>query len=127
MLKAALLTAIMVAAPVAADAEVREYRVLAGGNDVGHLKADVTDQRVVIDYQFMTNGRGPRLAETIELDGSGIPVRWDIEGVTRPGNRVDETFVRQGGTATWRDATGDGRAEAARDRFYVPQNGTPMR
>lgn len=125
MLKSFLLAAVMLTCSVAAGAEVREYRVLFGGKDVGHLNADVTDQRVVIDYHFMTNGRGPRLAETIELDETGIPLRWNIEGVTRPGNKVDESFVKQSGTATWRDATGEGWAETAGDRFYVPQNGSP--
>lgn len=125
MLKTVLLAAMMLAASVAADAEVREYRVLFGGKDVGHLKADVTDGRVVVDYHYKNVGRGPTLAETIRLAPNGIPVRWDIDGATAFGNKVDERFVRQGGAATWRDATGEDRTETAEGRFYIPQNGSP--
>jgi len=125
MLRSFLLAATMLAVPVAAGAEVREYRVLAGGIDVGHLKTDANDGQVVIDYDYKNNGRGPTMAESIELDSNGIPVRWEIDGATTFGNKVAERFNRQGAAATWRDATGDGRAEAAQDRFYVPQSGSP--
>jgi imidazolonepropionase-like amidohydrolase len=124
MLKNLLLAAtILSAAP--AIAEVREYRVLSGGNDVGHLKADVEAQRVTIDYDYKNNGRGPTIAEVIALDAEGYPVRWDIDGATTFGNRVDESFAREGGNATWRDATGDGEVADSDARFYVPQNGSP--
>lgn len=123
MLKHFLLAATLLSAPAAA--EVRVYRVLAGGNDVGHLKADVERDRVIIDYDYKNNGRGPTIAETIALDANGIPVRWEIEGATTFGNKVDERFVRQDGIAKWRDATGEGQAEIAKPIFYVPQNGSP--
>ena len=122
---ALLLAASLVAAP--AEAEVRQYRVLLEGRDVGHLKADVTAERVAIDYDYKDNGRGPTIAEVIALDRDGLPVRWDIDGATSFGNKVDESFALSGGEATWRDATGEGKATAtATDaRFYVPQNGSP--
>src|SRR3546814_43828 len=124
MLKYLLLAAtILSAAP--AIAEVQEYRVLSGGNDVGHLKANVEAQRVAIDYDYKNNGRGPTIAEVIALDAEGYPVRWDIDGATTFGNKVDESFAREGGTATWRDATGEGQAAGTDARFYVPQNGSP--
>lgn len=125
MLKSLLLAATILAAPAAAAAETREYRVLAGGTDVGHLKADVEGARVTIDYDFKNNGRGPTIAETIALDAQGYPLRWDIEGATTFGNKVDEAFVRANGGATWRDSTGEGSAEGGDARFYVPQNGSP--
>ena len=93
MLKYLLLAATMLSASPAL-AEIHEYRVLSGGNDVGHLKADVEAQRVTIDYDYKNNGRGPTIAETIALDADGYPVRWDIEGATTFGNKVDESFAR---------------------------------
>lgn len=124
MLNYLLLAATMLSASPAL-AEVHEYRVLSGGNDVGHLTADVDAQRVTIDYDYKNNGRGPTIAETIALDADGYPVRWDIDGATTFGNKVDESFAREGGSATWRDATGEGQAPTAEARFYVPQNGSP--
>jgi imidazolonepropionase-like amidohydrolase len=123
MLKYLLLATVAFAAPAAA--EMREYRVLSGGNDVGHLNADVEAERVVIDYDYKNNGRGPTIAETITLDANGLPTGWTVEGASTFGNPVDETFNWSGGNATWRDATGDGAAEGSEAQFYIPQGGSP--
>jgi imidazolonepropionase-like amidohydrolase len=123
MLKYALLATCLVAAP--AHAELRQYRVLLEGREVGHLKADVTGERVAVDYDYKDNGRGPTIAEVIALDRDAFPVRWDIKGATNFGNKIDESFVVAGGGATWRDATGEGKGSATDARFYIPQNGSP--
>lgn len=123
MLKKLLLASLILASPAAA--EMREYRVLSGGNDVGHLRVDAEGDRVAIDYDYKNNGRGPTIAETITLDAEGYPLRWEIEGATTFGNLVDETFVRENGRARWRDATGEGEAAIADARFYIDQNGSP--
>ncbi len=123
MLKYLLLATVAFAAPAAA--EMREYRVLSGGNDIGHLNADVEAERVIIDYDYKNNGRGPTIAETITLDANGLPTGWTVEGATTFGNRVDETFSRADGNASWRDATGDGAADASEAQFYIPQGGSP--
>ncbi|MGJ8536880.1 MAG: amidohydrolase family protein [Parasphingopyxis sp.] len=123
MFKYFLLATAALAAPAAA--EMREYRVLSGGNDVGHLNADVEAGRVVIDYDYKNNGRGPTIAETITLGANGMPTGWTVEGASTFGNRVDETFSWSNGNATWRDATGEGAAEASDAQFYIPQGGSP--
>jgi hypothetical protein len=120
-LKYLLIAASLVAAP--AHGQVHQYRVLLEGREVGHLKADVTAERVAVDYDYKDNGRGPTIAEVIALDRDGFPVRWEIDGASNFGNKIDESFALGGGGATWRDATGEG---SARDgRFYLPQNGSP--
>ncbi|MGP1284001.1 MAG: amidohydrolase family protein [Parasphingopyxis sp.] len=123
MLKKLLLASLILASPAAA--EMREYRVLSGGNDVGHLRVDAEGDRVAIDYDYKNNGRGPTIAETITLDAEGYPLRWEIGGATTFGNLVDETFIRENGRARWRDATGEGEAAIADARFYIDQNGSP--
>ncbi|MEM8697169.1 MAG: amidohydrolase family protein [Pseudomonadota bacterium] len=123
MLKKLVLATLILASPAAA--EMREYRVLSGGNDVGHLRADVEAERVVIDYDFKNNGRGPTIAETIALDANGLPTAWTVEGSTTFGNLVDETFSWDGGNASWRDATGVGAADGSDAQFYIPQSGSP--
>lgn len=119
-----LLLVLLLAAPAAA--ETLEYRVLTGGNDVGHLIAETGGGRVVVDYDYKNNGRGPTIAEAIALDGAGFPTRWEIEGSTTFGNLVDESFSLSGSQAQWRDATGEGSASVETPRFYVPQNGSPL-
>ncbi|RED16588.1 amidohydrolase family protein [Parasphingopyxis lamellibrachiae] len=123
MFKYLLLATVALAAPAAA--EMREYRVLSGGNDVGHLNADVEAGRVVIDYDYKNNGRGPTIAETITLDDNGMPTGWTVEGASTFGNPVDETFSWSNGDAAWRDATGEGAAAASDAQFYIPQGGSP--
>ncbi|MCA1749899.1 MAG: amidohydrolase family protein [Sphingomonadales bacterium] len=124
MLRPFLLLALLIAAPAAA--ERLEYRVLTGGNDVGHLIAEIEDGRVVVDYDYKNNGRGPTIAETIALDENGFPTSWEIEGATTFGNRVDESYSLTGGQAVWRDATGEGEASVEAPRFYIPQSGSPL-
>jgi len=123
MLKYFLLATVALSAP--ATAEMREYRVLSGGNDVGHMNVDVEANRVVIDYDFKNNGRGPTIAETIALDGNGNPVAWTVQGASTFGNPVDEMFALGNGTAVWRDSTGEGSATGSDALFYIPQNGSP--
>ncbi|MBC2776785.1 amidohydrolase family protein [Parasphingopyxis marina] len=121
MLRPLLLAALVIAAP--AGAEMREYRVLSGGNDVGHLNVDAEPGRVVIDYDYKNNGRGPTIAETVALDENGYPTAWEIAGAATFGNQIEESFARTGDGAQWRDSTGTG--EAAISHFYVPQNSSP--
>ena len=124
MFKRLVLVSILFAAP--AMAERQEYRVLTGGNDVGHLIAEVDPGRITIDYDYKNNGRGPTIAETIVTDDAGYPTRWEIEGATTFGNPVDEEFTLTADGARWRDATGEGTAPASEARFYVPQGGSPL-
>ncbi|WP_299322901.1 amidohydrolase family protein [Parasphingopyxis sp.] len=123
MLKHLFLATVLVAAP--ASAEMREYRVLSGGNDVGHLNVDAEPGQVVIDYDFKNNGRGPTIAETVSLDENGLPTAWTVEGSTTFGNLVDEMFAWNEGDPNWRDATGEGTAGASEAQFYIPQSGSP--
>lgn len=124
MPKILALVFLVLASPLAA--ERLEYRVLSGGNDVGHLIAETEEGRVVVDYDYKNNGRGPTIAETILLDEAGFPTRWEIEGSTTFGNRVDELYTLSGTEAAWRDATGEGEASIEEPRFYVPQGGSPL-
>lgn len=123
MVKHLLLATALIAAPAAA--EMREYRVLSGGNDVGHLNVDAEPGQVVIDYDFKNNGRGPTIAETVSLDANGLPTDWTVEGSTTFGSLVDEMFAWNDGNPNWRDATGDGVADASAAQFYIPQSGSP--
>lgn len=123
MLKKIVLAALLITAP--AQAEMREYRVLSGGNDVGHLNVDIDGGDVTIDYDYKNNGRGPTIAETIALDEDGYPTSWSITGATTFGNRVDEMFVIEDGQARWRDSSSEGEVAIADARFYVDQNGSP--
>ena len=105
-------------------AETLEYRVLVGGTDTGALVVEREGRRIEIDLDYKQNGRGPTITEVLELDESGFPASWQIEGSTTFGNAVDEYYRYADGRASWRDATGSGEDELDENRFYVDQNGS---
>ena len=81
------LALILFAMPIAA--ETTTYRVLMGGDDIGHLIVEQENERVSIDFDFKQNGRGPTMTEEMVLDDRGYPVDWKITGTTTFGSSVD--------------------------------------
>jgi imidazolonepropionase-like amidohydrolase len=110
------------AAPLAA--ETITYRVLFGGDDVGHMIVNEHGNQLAIDFDYKQNGRGPTIAEEITLDDAGFPVDWTITGTTTFGSSVDEFFRVEDGVARWQDATGTGEAAVDAMRFYIRQEGS---
>ena len=122
MTKWAGLILTFVAAPLAA--ETITYRVLFGGDDVGHMIVNEHGNQLAIDFDYKQNGRGPTIAEEITLDDAGFPVDWTITGTTTFGSSVDEFFRVEDGVARWQDATGTGEAAVDAMRFYIRQEGS---
>ncbi|MFK8031657.1 MAG: amidohydrolase family protein [Gammaproteobacteria bacterium] len=107
-------------------AETTTYRVLVGGDDVGHMIVEKENDQLTIDFDYKQNGRGPTIAEKITVDKRGYPVERTITGRTTFGNKVDESFRIEGRSALWQDATGPGKARIkGSSLFYVDQDGSP--
>ena len=96
-----------------------------GGRVIGHLNATTEGNRVVIDYDYKNNGRGPTLTETITLSAKGLPSAWTVTGATTFGNKIDERFTLAADRAEWRDSTGAGSAASDGEQVYVPQTASP--
>jgi imidazolonepropionase-like amidohydrolase len=111
--------------PCPATAATEHFVVIIGEKNVGHLKADLQDQRITIDFDFKNNGRGPTLVESITTDPSGIPTTWSITGTTTFGSKVNERFTVTGNTATWTDPVGTGSATLKEPNIYVAQGASP--
>ena len=107
----------------AASAETHQYRVLFGGDDVGGLEVETAGNTSNIEFDYKQNGRGPTIAEKVEVDAEGIPTNWTITGRTTFGNPVNESYACADGKASWQDSTGPGSADAC--SFYIDQNGSP--
>ena len=97
----AMACALALGAAGPALAEVHKYVVMAGGEQVGHLTADVQDRHVSVDYAVVNNGRGPKAREQIDLDVAGMPVSWTIEGESLFGSPVHEHYTWKAGAAEW--------------------------
>jgi hypothetical protein len=64
----------------AALADTLRDVVIANGEKVGHLTAEVQGRVTTVDYAISNNGRGPKARERIEADASGMPVSWVVDG-----------------------------------------------
>jgi imidazolonepropionase-like amidohydrolase len=117
------LLALAAASPAFAVDE--SYSVVIAGNRVGHVKVSIDGDVRRIDYDVKNNGRGPTIAETMELGGDGLPVAWTITGSTTFGSKVDETWSRDGDRAAWRDSAGEGTATVEGSHIYVGQSASP--
>jgi imidazolonepropionase-like amidohydrolase len=111
--------------PAAARAQAERLTVIFGGRPIGHLTATTDANKVVIDYDYKNNGRGPTLAEIITLTTKGLPSAWTIKGATTFGNKIDEQFGQSGARAEWRDSTGAGAIANDGEAVYVPQTASP--
>ncbi|MFN3314523.1 MAG: amidohydrolase family protein, partial [Hyphomonas sp.] len=92
---------------------------------LGQLVAVTEGGTITVDYEFRNNGRGPTLAETIELGEDGLPTSWTIHGATTFGNQIHETFTLENGVASWTDTTGSSTAARTEPTLYIPQNASP--
>ena len=101
------------------------FTVVTGGNKIGHLVATHDGDRVTIDFDVKNNGRGPTIAETLQLDANGLPTQWTISGATTFGSKVDERFALAGDKATWKDSVGEGSATVGEPSLYIGQSGSP--
>jgi len=109
--------------PAWADAE--RFSVVAAQARVGELVANTEGDRISIDFDYKNNGRGPTLAETIELGAAGLPVAWTVTGSTTFGSKVDERFEWKAGKAVWRDASGKGEVTVEQPALYISQSASP--
>ena len=107
--------------PDMASAQTETLSVIAGGQNVGHLKADTQGGRTLIDYDVKNNGRGPTLREAITISAEGIPTEWTISGTTTFGSKVDERYRLSGNRAEWTDSLGRGSTTVKELSLYIPQ------
>ncbi|MBW8369044.1 MAG: amidohydrolase family protein [Arenimonas sp.] len=102
-----------------------KFSVVTGGNKVGHLVARHDGDRVTIEFDVKNNGRGPTIAETLQLDAGGLPTQWTITGATTFGSKVDERFALADGQAAWKDSVGEGSAKVTEPSLYIGQAASP--
>ncbi|MEM9616936.1 MAG: amidohydrolase family protein [Pseudomonadota bacterium] len=113
-------------AATSADGVKQEnFAVIIAGTRVGHLNVDYNGDETIVDYDFKNNGRGPTFAETLKVDEAGAPISWSISGNTTFGNAVEESYMLNGGAATWTDATGSDSGEVDEPTLYISQFASP--
>lgn len=101
------------------------YEILVSGTRVGEMKVDRVGLNTKVFYEFRNNGRGPTINEDITFGEDGFPTAWTIKGATTFGNKVDESYTREGDLSTWTDTTGTGTAMTKGGAMYVGQEASP--
>jgi hypothetical protein len=108
-----------------AFAETLKYVVMANGEKVGHLVAEVQGRSTSVDYAVVNNGRGPKAREKIETDAAGMPVTWTIEGESLFGSPVNEHFTWKAGQAEWVSQADKGQTAAPKPLLYIGNDVSP--
>ncbi|MFV3127046.1 amidohydrolase family protein [Niveispirillum sp. KHB5.9] len=128
LLRAGMLAGTMIAGLLLthpATARTERLSVIAGGEKVGFVEAEIDGNRIAIRHDVKNNGRGPTMAERLVLDrATGLPVEWALDGTSTFGSPVAERFTRDGAKAAWTDSMGDGTADAGQ-QLYVGQYASP--
>ncbi|MDX1379494.1 MAG: amidohydrolase family protein [Xanthomonadales bacterium] len=99
--------------------------VLSNDEVVGTLDARSEDRTVQIHYHVDNNGRGPKIAETIELDERGYPLAWSVRGSSLFGAPVDESYRWQDGVARWDSQAEAGSRPADPPPMYIGGDASP--
>ena len=97
------------------------YAVTFLGKATGEQTTTVADDgRIVVDFAYVDNGRGPKLHEEMTLDSSGQFIRYRVAGKSTFGAPVDEWFDYADGTARWKSNADSGERTGKLDGLYVP-------
>src|SRR6266699_5995478 len=85
-----------------AQAVTAVYTVSFQGQPAGSLRSTAdTDGRVVADYTYRDNGRGPDLHEEARFAADGRLLDYRTSGKSTFGAPLDESFRRSDGKASW--------------------------
>ena len=118
LLAISLLTALSAAAH--ADATYH-YQILFEGKRGGAQTTTVrSDGRIVTDYSYRDNGRGPDLHEEIAVDANLVPVEFRVKGKSTFGAPVDEWFKQTGRRAKWHGSADHGEITLTAPAVYAP-------
>jgi imidazolonepropionase-like amidohydrolase len=102
------------------------YAVLLMGKKVGFQTSAVeTDGSLRLDWEYNDRGRGPKVHETIVLDGNGLPIRLENSGNDYLKAPVRERFSFENGKARWKNRAESGDREVSGKAFYVSLSGVP--
>ena len=114
--------ALLTTFPVAALADTTyHYHVLFEGKRGGSQVTTVRDDgRIVSDFAYLQNGRGPDIREEIRLDADGFLAEFRVKGKSTFGAPINESFEKKGDRASWRALSDRGSTTVEGPALYAP-------
>lgn len=119
------LAAALLFASAAQAATTQRLVVVANGEKVGTVAAQIDGPKVTVDYAVNDNGRGPKHHVDLTLGTNGIPVAWTVQGTSLMGGAVSETFRWEAGKARWKSQADAGEVDARQAALYVLNDENP--
>jgi cytosine/adenosine deaminase-related metal-dependent hydrolase len=117
---AATLLLMAIASTAFADT-ISHYQVLFEGKRGGSQTTTVRkDGRIVVDFTYRQNGRGPDLHEEITIGADGTPAFYRVTGKSTFGAPVDESYRRTANRVVWRASADRGDKTLTGSAIYVP-------
>jgi hypothetical protein len=89
-----------------------------GGSQTTTVEAD---GRIVVDFTYRNNGRGPDLHEETSLAPDGTQVSYSAAGKSTFGAPINEQFSRSGERSSWQTLAGSGVIDNQQPAVYVPE------
>jgi hypothetical protein len=83
------------------------------------------DGTIEHDFQYLQNGRGPKIKARVKLAADATIAAYEAEGTQERGLPVKETFSIANGRARWSSSEESGEAEYSAPAFYWPIAGAP--
>ena len=97
------------------------YQVLFEGEVSGSQVTTVRDDgRIVSDFTYRQNGRGPDIHEEIRLDADGLVTDFRVKGKSTFGAPINESFQKKGDRASWRALSDRGSTTPGGAALYAP-------
>jgi hypothetical protein len=103
-----------------AEAAARLVVIFQGKVSGEQVVTTTDDGRVLVDFSFRNNGRGPDLHEEMRVDAAGRLVLFRVRGKSTFGAPVDETFEYANGVARWKSLADSGEQRGELSAQYVP-------
>jgi hypothetical protein len=113
-------------AEAAAQADSTRYNVSFQGHPSGSLLVrSEAGGRVVADFSYRDNGRGPDIHEEMRLAPDGRLLEYRTQGTSTFGAPLAESFQRSDGKARWTSTADRGEAPDDALAVYVALEGSP--
>jgi hypothetical protein len=103
-----------------AETTTRYAIAFLGKHSGDQMVTSYEDGRIVVDYAWSNNGRGPNFHEEMAVDQAGRFTRYHVIGKSEYGAPVDETFDYADGRARWKSRADVGERETSLAAIYVP-------
>ena len=107
--------------PPTAPVSPPRFAVVVGSRPAGGSETTLApDGTRVTHFEYLDNGRGPKVDLRLRFDADGTLRGYDAKGTDTFGTTIDEHFSRDGAHAVWSTTMDKGARDLTRPAYYLP-------